>query len=56
MSKVTALSVSIALLGGLWAYLALGPLSGSVLVWAGFIAWGSFFHSACNKFRVFSPF
>jgi len=45
MSKVTALSVSIALLGGLWAYLALGPLAGSVLVWAGFIAWGSFFHS-----------
>jgi hypothetical protein len=45
MSKVTALSVSIALLGGLWAYLALGPLAGSVLVWAGFIAWGSFFHT-----------
>ena len=45
MSKVTALSVSIALLGGLWAFLALGPLAGSVLVWAGFIAWGSFFHS-----------
>ena len=45
MSKVTALSVSIALLGGLWAFLALGPLAGSVLVWAGFIAWGSFFHA-----------
>ncbi len=45
MSIVTALSVSIALLGGLWAYLALGPLAGSVLVWAGFIAWGSFFHT-----------
>jgi hypothetical protein len=45
MSKVTALSVSIALLGGLWAFLALGPLAGSVLVWAGFIAWGSFFHT-----------
>ena len=45
MSKVTALSVSIALLGGLWAFLALGPLAGYVLVWAGFIAWGSFFHT-----------
>ena len=45
MSKVTALSVSIALLGGLWAFLALGPLAGSVLVWAGFIAWGAFFHN-----------
>ena len=45
MSKATALSVSIAVLGALWAYLALGPLAGSVLVWAGFIAWGAFFHS-----------
>lgn len=45
MSKLTALSVSIALLGGLWAYLALGPLAGSVLVWAGFIAWGCYFHT-----------
>lgn len=45
MSKVTALSVSIALLGGLWAYLALGPLAGSVLVWVGFIAWGAYFNN-----------
>jgi hypothetical protein len=45
MSKTTALSVSIALLGGLWAYLALGPLAGSVLVWVGFIAWGAFFNN-----------
>lgn len=45
MSQLTALSVSIAVLGGLWAFLALGPLSGLVLVWAGFIAWGAFFHS-----------
>lgn len=45
MSKLTALSVSIALLGGLWAYLALGPLAGFVLVWAGFIAWGCYFHT-----------
>ena len=45
MSKVTALSLSIAVLGGIWAFLALGPLSGSVLVWVGFIAWGSFFNN-----------
>jgi hypothetical protein len=45
MSKLTALSVSIAVLGGVWAFLALGPLSGKVLVWAGFIAWGCYFHT-----------
>lgn len=45
MSKLTALAVSVAVLGAIWAYLALGPLAGSVLVWAGFIAWGSYFHS-----------
>lgn len=38
MSKITALSLSIAVLGGIWAYLALGPLAGFVAVWAGFIA------------------
>ena len=45
MSQLTALSVSIAVLGGIWAFLALGPLSGLVLVWAGFVAWGCYFHS-----------
>ena len=45
MSQMTALSVSIAVLGGIWAYLALGPLSGLVLVWAGFVAWGCYFHT-----------
>jgi hypothetical protein len=45
MSKLTALALSIAVLGGVWAFLALGPLAGSVLVWAGFIAWGSYFHT-----------
>lgn len=44
MPQLTALSVSIAVLGAVWAYLALGPLAGFVLVWAGFIAWGCFFH------------
>jgi hypothetical protein len=45
MSQLTALSVSIAVLGGIWAFLALNPLSGMVLVWAGFIAWGCYFHT-----------
>jgi len=42
--QLVALSVSIAVLGAIWAFLALGPLAGFVLVWAGFIAWGCFFH------------
>ena len=45
MSKLLALALSIAVLGGVWAFLALGPLAGSVLVWAGFIAWGCYFHT-----------
>ena len=45
MSKLTALALSIAVLGGVWAFLALGPLAGLVLVWAGFIAWGCYFHT-----------
>jgi hypothetical protein len=45
MNQLTALSLSIAVLGGLWVFLALGPLSGLVLVWAGFIAWGCYFHT-----------
>ena len=48
MNQLTALSVSIAVLGGIWAFLALGPLSGAVLVWAGFIAWGCYFHTGGN--------
>lgn len=45
MSQSVALSISIAVLGAIWAYLALGPLSSFTLVWVGFIAWGCFFHS-----------
>ncbi len=45
MNQLTALSVSIAVLGAVWVFLALGPLAGSVLVWAGFIAWGCYFHT-----------
>jgi Protein of unknown function (DUF1097) len=49
MSQLSALSVSIGVLGAVWAYLALGPLSGFVLVWAGFIAWGCYFHTGANN-------
>jgi len=49
MSKLTALALSIAVLGGVWAFLALGPLSGSVLVWAGFIAWACYFHTGADS-------
>ena len=45
MSQLLALSLSIAVLGAVWAFLALGPLAGFVLVWAGFVAWGCYFHS-----------
>lgn len=49
MSSLLALSLSIAVLGGIWAFLALGPLAGFVLVWAGFIAWGCYFHSGADS-------
>lgn len=45
MSKLTALALSIAVLGGVWAFLTLNPLAGTALVWVGFIAWGCFFHT-----------
>ncbi len=43
MSQLLALSVSVAVLGGIWAFLALGPFAGYVLVWAGFITIACFF-------------
>ena len=49
MPQLTALSLSIAVLGAIWAFLALGPLHAYVLVWAGFIAWGCFFHSGGDQ-------
>ncbi len=45
MPQLLSLSLSIAVLGAIWAFLALSPLSGFVLVWAGFVAWGCFFHT-----------
>ena len=37
MMELLALSVSVAVLGGIWAFIALGPLGGFALVWVGFI-------------------
>jgi len=43
MSQLSALSLSIALLGGIatWAFLAFG----GVFIWAAFVAWACFFHT-----------
>jgi Protein of unknown function (DUF1097) len=43
VTPLVALSLGIAILGAIWAFLALGPLAGFVLVWAGFISWGCYF-------------
>ncbi len=49
LPQLVALSLSIAVLGAVWAFLALGPLGAYVLVWAGFIAWGCFFHTGGDQ-------
>lgn len=43
MSQLTALSVSIGVLGGIatWLFLAVG----GILIWAAFLAWACFFHT-----------
>ena len=44
MSLVTALAVSIGLLGGVLSWLILGPLGGTGLqLWAAFIAWAAYY-------------
>ena len=46
MPQPLALSLSIGVLGAIWAFIAfVDPLSSFLLVWAGFIAWGCFFHT-----------
>ncbi len=45
MDIIAALAVSIGLLGGIAAWLFLGPIGGLGLsVWAAFIGWASFYH------------
>lgn len=43
MKSLNALAISISLLGALATFLALGPLSGTYLIWAVFVAWGAFY-------------
>ncbi len=46
MDIITALAVSISLLGGLATWLFLGPILGGLglSIWAAFVAWASFYH------------
>lgn len=43
MKSLTALSLSIGVLGGVATFLALGPLSSWFFIWGAFIAWAAFF-------------
>lgn len=47
MSQLSAISLSIAVLGGLatWGFLAFG----GVFIWAAFVAWGCFFHTGGDE-------
>jgi len=44
MSANYALAISVGVLGGIATWLFLGPLGGTLAIWAAFIAWGCFFH------------
>jgi Protein of unknown function (DUF1097) len=48
MPQLVALSLSIGVLGGIWALIALSAPA-YLLVWAGFIAWGCFFHTGGDQ-------
>lgn len=42
MNEITATSLSIALVGAIATWIAFGPLSGYILIWAVFISWAGF--------------
>lgn len=44
MSLISALAISVGVLGGVATWLFLGPLAGGLQIWAAFIAWACFFH------------
>ncbi len=44
MSLVSALAISVGVLGGVATWLFLGPLAGGLQIWATFIAWACYFH------------
>lgn len=43
MTSLVALSVSIGALGAVATWLALGPLSGFIIIWTVFVGWATFF-------------
>lgn len=49
MTSLVALSVSIGVLAVVATWLALGPLAGIYIVWAGFIAWATYFATGGNN-------
>ena len=49
MKSLTALTLSIAVLGAVATFLALGVAGGYVLIWAVFIGWGAFFALGGNQ-------
>lgn len=49
MSGLVALSLSIGVLGGVATWLSFGLLAGMVVIWAIFIAWGSYFHNGADS-------
>ncbi len=44
MDLITALAVSIGVLGGIATYLMLSPIGMGLQIWAAFIAWATFYH------------
>ncbi|MGQ0674340.1 MAG: DUF1097 domain-containing protein [Hyphomicrobium sp.] len=44
MDLITALAISIGVLGGLATFVFLSPMGLGLSIWAAFIAWGSFYH------------
>ena len=47
MSKITALAISVSILGGIATWLFLS--SGTLLIWAAFVAWACFFFSGGDE-------
>ena len=52
MKEITAASLSIALVGAIATWIAFGPLSGYILIWAVFISWAGFAALVCGVFGV----
>ena len=53
MDLITALAVSIGVLGGIATLVLLSPFGMGIQIWVAFIAWASFYH--CGGRRRASP-